>query len=315
MAQFEALYGRRCRYPIGWFEVGEVALIGTELVHDAMEKVRLIRERLKTTQSQQKSYANIRRRDFEFDVHDWVYLKMSPMKGVMRFGKKGKLSPRYVSPYHILRHISKVADELELPNELASVHLVFHVSMLKKCVGDPTSIVTLEGHWSKGHDSPDGSWTLPCGDYVSCYLKVSHMKGVMGFGKKGNLSPQYIGPYRIFKRIGNIASKLELLSELAAVQPVFQVSMLKKCMGDPSLILPTKNIGIKDSLSYEEIPVQILDRQVHKLRTNKVALVKVIWRSQFVEEATWEVEEDMKKRYPHLFPSEPVPDQGNNFCQ
>ncbi|WMV42175.1 hypothetical protein MTR67_035560 [Solanum verrucosum] len=79
--------------------------------------------------------------------------------------------------------------------------------------------------------------------------------------------------------------------------------MLKKCMGDPSLIIPTENIGIKDSLSYEEILVQILDCQVRKLRTKEVASVKVPWRNQFVEEATWEAEDDMKKKYPHLFES------------
>ena len=87
------------------------------------------------------------------------------------------------------------------------------------------------------------------------------------------------------------------------VHPVFHISMLKKCMGDHSLIIPTENIGIKDSLSYEEVPVQILDRQVRKLRTKEVASVKVLWRNQLVEEATWEAEEDMKKRYPHLFES------------
>ncbi|WMV59518.1 hypothetical protein MTR67_052903 [Solanum verrucosum] len=79
--------------------------------------------------------------------------------------------------------------------------------------------------------------------------------------------------------------------------------MLKKCMADPSLIIPTEDICIKDSLSYEEILVQILDHQVRKLRTKEVASVKVLWRNQFVEEATWEVEEDMKNRYPHLFES------------
>ncbi|WMV51842.1 hypothetical protein MTR67_045230 [Solanum verrucosum] len=79
--------------------------------------------------------------------------------------------------------------------------------------------------------------------------------------------------------------------------------MLKKCIGDPSLILPTKSVKIKDNLSYEEVPVQILDRQVRRLRTKDVASVKVLWRNQFVEEATWEAEEDMKKRYPHLFES------------
>ncbi|WMV41437.1 hypothetical protein MTR67_034822 [Solanum verrucosum] len=111
------------------------------------------------------------------------------------------------------------------------------------------------------------------------------MKGVMRFGKKGKLSPQYIGPYRISKRIGNVAYELELLQELA-VHPVFHISMLKKCMGDPSLIIPTEDIGIKDSLSYEEIPVQILDHHVRKLIIKEAASVKVLWRNQFVEETT-----------------------------
>ncbi|WMV49885.1 hypothetical protein MTR67_043270 [Solanum verrucosum] len=139
------------------------------------------------------------------------------------------------------------------------------------------------------------------------------MKGVMRFGKKGKLSPRYIGPYRIAKRIGNVAYELELPQELAAVHPVFHISMLKKCMGDPSLIISTENIEIKDSLSYEEIPVQILDRQVRKLRTKEVVSVKVLWRNQFVEEATWEAEEDMKKRYPHLLETGENVDQGTNF--
>ncbi|WMV19557.1 hypothetical protein MTR67_012942 [Solanum verrucosum] len=102
------------------------------------------------------------------------------------------------------------------------------------------------------------------------------MKGVMRFGKKVKLSPWYSGPYRISKRMGNVAYELELPQELAAVHPVFHISMLKKCMGDPSLIIPTENIEIKDNLSYEEISVQILDRQFRKLRTKEVASIKVI---------------------------------------
>uniref|UniRef100_A0A0V0GSD7 Putative ovule protein n=1 Tax=Solanum chacoense TaxID=4108 RepID=A0A0V0GSD7_SOLCH len=137
MAPFEPLYGRICTSPVGWFEVGEIALISPELVNEAIEKIRLIRGRSRTTQSRQKSYANVRRRDLESEVNDWVYLKISPMKSVMRFGKKGKLSPRYVVPYQTLKCIGKVAYELDLPNELALVHPVFHVSMLKKCIGDP----------------------------------------------------------------------------------------------------------------------------------------------------------------------------------
>ncbi|WMV37948.1 hypothetical protein MTR67_031333 [Solanum verrucosum] len=99
MAPFEALYGRRCISHVGWFEVGKFSLIGIELVHEAMEKVQLIREMLKMDQSWQNSYVDVRRRDIEFDVHDKVYLKISPTKGVMRFGKKRKLSPQYVGPY------------------------------------------------------------------------------------------------------------------------------------------------------------------------------------------------------------------------
>ncbi|KAK4724590.1 hypothetical protein R3W88_027369 [Solanum pinnatisectum] len=142
------------------------------------------------------------------------------------------------------------------------------------------------------------------------YLKVSPMKGVMRFGKKGKLSPRYIGPYRISKSVGSVAYELELPQELAVVHPVFHVSMLKKCMGYPSLIISTEDIGIKDSLSYEEIHVQILDHQVCKLRTKEVASAKVLWRNQFVEKATWEAEEDMKKRYPHLFETKEISDQG-----
>ncbi|WMV07317.1 hypothetical protein MTR67_000702 [Solanum verrucosum] len=97
------------------------------------------------------------------------------------------------------------------------------------------------------------------------------------------------------------------------VHPVFHISILKKCIGDPLLILLTESIRIKDSLSYEEILVQILDRQVRRLRTKDVASVKVLWRNQLVDEATWEAEEDIKKRYPYLFQSGGNADQGTNF--
>ncbi|XP_049348533.1 uncharacterized protein LOC125813085 [Solanum verrucosum] len=115
------------------------------------------------------------------------------------------------------------------------------------------------------------------------------------------------------KRVGNVAYELELPSELAAIRPVFHISMLKKCLGDPSLIVPVENIGIRDNLSYVEILVQILDRQIRKLRTKEVASVKVLWRTKFVKQAIWEAEEDMKKRYLHLLSSELVPVQGMIF--
>ncbi|KAF3646392.1 Apyrase 2 [Capsicum annuum] len=136
MALFEALYGRKCRSPIGWFEVGEVAVSVPDSVFEAMEKVKLIKERLKTVQSRQKSYADVRRRDLEFEVGDLVYLKILPMKGVKRFEKKGNVSPRYVGPYKILSHVGKVAYEVELPSKFSSVHPIFHVSMLRKNISD-----------------------------------------------------------------------------------------------------------------------------------------------------------------------------------
>jgi len=208
MAPYEALYGRKCRSPIGWFDVGESGLYGPDLVQQAIEKVKLIRERLLTAQSRQKSYSDVRRRDLEFRINDWVFLKVSPMKGVMRFGKKGKLSPRYIGPYRIIRRVGQVAYELELPSELEFVHPVFHVSMLRKCIGDPTRVV------------------------------------------------------------------------------------------------PTDDVQITEDLSYEEIPVAILDRQIRNLRNKEVASVKVLWRSKNVEEMTWESEEEMKSKYPHLFQNE-----------
>ncbi|WMV24125.1 hypothetical protein MTR67_017510, partial [Solanum verrucosum] len=97
-------------------------------------------KRLKTSQSRQKFYTDGRRRDLEFELDDWVYLKVSPMKGVMRFDKKGKLSPRYISPYRISKRICNVSYELELPQELAAVHPVY-ISMLKKCMGDPSHVI------------------------------------------------------------------------------------------------------------------------------------------------------------------------------
>ncbi|WMV32196.1 hypothetical protein MTR67_025581 [Solanum verrucosum] len=110
-----------------------------------------------------------------------------------------------------------------------------------------------------------------------------------------------------------MADLVELDMELSAVHPVFHIFMLKKYIVDPLLILPTKNIRITDSLSYGEITFQILDRQVRRLRTKDLALVKVLWRKQFVEEAIWEAEEDMKKKYPYLFESGGNADQGTNF--
>ena len=145
MAPYEALYGRRCRSPIGWFEVDESSFLGPEFIYKTLEKVHIIRNQLQTSNSWQKSYSDHRRRDVEFEEDDKVFLKISPMKWVVIFDNKGKLSPRYVGPYEILQRVCKVAYELKLPSQLALVHPVFHVSMLKKCIGDHESIFPIGG--------------------------------------------------------------------------------------------------------------------------------------------------------------------------
>ncbi|WRX08490.1 Reverse transcriptase/retrotransposon-derived protein [Theobroma cacao] len=205
MAPFEALYGRRCRSPIGWLEVGERKLLGPELVQDAIEKIHMIHQRMLTAQSRQKSYADNQRRDLEFQVGDNVFLKVSPTKGVMRFGKKGKLSPRYIGPFEILERVGAVAYRLALPLDLSNIHPVFHVSMLRK--------------------------------------------------------------YNL----------------------------------DPSHVIRYKTIQLQDDLTYEEHPVAILDRQVKKLSSKDVASVKVLWRNHTSEEVTWEAKDEMRTKHPHLF--------------
>ncbi|KAL4559834.1 hypothetical protein LXL04_031980 [Taraxacum kok-saghyz] len=153
MPPFEALYGRKCRSPVCWHEIGEShviratvdsPIVGPELIQETTDKITQIRNNLLTARSRQKSYADKRRKPLEFIVGDMVMLKVSPWKGVVRFGRKGKLAPRYVGPFKILKRIGPVAYELDLPTELKKVHPVFHVSNLKKCLADENLHVPLE---------------------------------------------------------------------------------------------------------------------------------------------------------------------------
>ena len=212
MSPYEALYGKQCRTPLCWNETGERKLLGLEIVQTTVDKVNVIRARLKAAQDRQKSYADKRRKDLEFEVEDRVFLKLSPWKGVVRFRKRGKLSPHYIGPFEIVERIGPVAYRLDLPVELSRVHNVFHISMLRK--------------------------------YIS----------------------------------------------------------------DPSHVLETPEIELRDDLSYEEQPVQILGREEKELRNKAIFLVKVLWRNHLVEEATWEREDQMWSQYPHLFY-----DTGTNF--
>ncbi|KAL0561346.1 hypothetical protein IC582_001771 [Cucumis melo] len=205
MAPFEALYGKCCRSLVCWGEVGEQRMLGLELVQTTNAAIQKIRARMLKAQSRQKSYADVRRKDLEFEVGDMVFLKVAPMKGVLRFAKKGKLSPRFVGPFEILERIGPVAYRLALPPSFAAVHDVFHISMLRKYVADPTHVVDFEP------------------------------------------------------------------------------------------------LQFSENLSYEEQPVEVLAREVKKLRSREIPLVKILWQNHGVEEATWEKEEDMRAQYPELF--------------
>ncbi|KAL0549088.1 hypothetical protein IC582_013568 [Cucumis melo] len=190
MAPFEALYGKCCRSPVCWGGVGEQRMLGPKLVQTTNAAIQEIRARMLAAQSRQKSYADVRRKDLEFDVGDMVFLKVATVKGVLRFEKKGKLSPRFVGPFEILEQIGPVAYRLALPPSLSAVHDVFHVSMLRKYVADPTHVMDFEP------------------------------------------------------------------------------------------------LQLSENLSFEEQLIEILAREVKKLRNREISLVKVLWRNHGVEEAT-----------------------------
>ncbi|GJU09466.1 putative reverse transcriptase domain-containing protein [Tanacetum coccineum] len=142
---FEALYGRKCRSPVCWAKVGEVQLSGPEIVQETTEKVIQIKQRIQAARGRQKSYADLKRKPMEFQVGDRVMLKVSPWKGVVHFGKRGKLNPRYIGPFKVIEKVGSVAYKLELPQELSRVHNAFHVSNLKKCYSDEPLAVPFEG--------------------------------------------------------------------------------------------------------------------------------------------------------------------------
>ena len=208
MAPYEALYGRPCRSPLCWTEVGESSVTGPDLIRDTSEKVSLIRQRLLTAQSRQKSYVDVQHRPLEFEVGDHVFLKVTPKREVVRFGNRGKLSPKFIGPFEMLKRVGTVAYQLALPPSMSGVHEVFHVSMLRRYTPDPAHVV----EWGE--------------------------------------------------------------------------------------------IEVDTYGTFEEGPVCILDSRDQVLRRKIVRLVRVLWRHYRVEESTWERKDTMRATYPFLFRDE-----------
>ena len=152
MALYEALYGGPCRSPFCWTEVGESSITGPDLIRDTLEKVSLIGQRLLTAQSRQKSFTDVRRRPLEFEVGDHVFLKVMPKR--VRFGKHGKLSPRFIGPFEVLERVDTIVYRLALPLSMTSVHELFHVSMLQKYTPDPAHVVD----WGQIEVDTDGTF-------------------------------------------------------------------------------------------------------------------------------------------------------------
>ena len=144
MSPYEALYRRKCRTPLCWSEVGERKLVGPEIVQQTEDKVKIIKDRLKISSDRQKSYADLKRRDIEYQVGDKVFLKVSAWKKIMRFGQKGKLSPRFIGPYEILEKVGSVVYKLAVPPKLDKIYNVFHVSMLRRYRSDPSHVLPVE---------------------------------------------------------------------------------------------------------------------------------------------------------------------------
>jgi hypothetical protein len=144
MAPFEKLYDRRCWTLLFWSETGERKVFRPNILQEDVKQVRMVRENLRVAQSRQKSYADHRRRELSFEVGDFVYLKVSPMRGLRHFKVRGKLAPRFIGPFKILEKRGEVAYQLELPSQLSDVHDVFHISQLKKCLRVPEEQIPME---------------------------------------------------------------------------------------------------------------------------------------------------------------------------
>ncbi|GKE33489.1 putative reverse transcriptase domain-containing protein [Tanacetum coccineum] len=179
--------------------------------------------------------------------------------------------------------------------------------MTEKIVQIKSHIQAARDHQKSYADVRRKPLEFQVGDKVM--LKVLPWKGVIRFGKREKLNPHYIGPFKIIAKVGTVAYHLELTERLSRVHSTFHISKLKKCMADEPLAIPLDEIQVDEKLYFIEEPVEIMDREVKRLKQSRIPIVKVRWNYRRDPEFTWEREDQMQKKYPHLYPnSAPVAD-------